>query len=262
MRDILNDLGPEGEQEKNPMRDVQKQTSLPKRFYQNVEVGAPNLDSDKPEYSVLLDGKSVKTPAKQALTLPTEKLADQVATEWAAQETHIDPAKMPMTRMANTAIDGVSQSPDAVFEEIVRFSSTDMLFYRAQSPDRLVALQRDAWDPVLDWARISLGSLFVLTEGVMHVDQPPEAIKAFSVALRRYPSAFQLTGLHSATTLMGSALLALAMAEGHMTRDEAWAAAHVDENWNISQWGEDHEAKQRRAFRYVDFCAAHEMMSS
>ena len=143
-----------------------------------------------------------------------------------------------------------------MFEEIVKFSGTDLLFYRAQSPAKLVELQAEHWDPVIDWAANNLGARFVLTEGIMHVEQPPEAIKAYANALRRYSSPFALTGLHSATTLTGSALLGLSIAEKQLTAEEAWAAAHVDEDWNISQWGTDDEAEKRRLFRWADMQAA------
>lgn len=252
MRDILSDLDPKGEVEKNPMRDVQKQTSLPKKFYDAVTIS----DDDGNGFCVLLDGRAVKTPAKNTLKLPEKGVAEKVAAEWLAQSERIDPAKMPMTRMANTAIDGVRQNPDAVFDEIVRFSGTDLLFYRAQAPQKLIDLQTKHWDCVLNWASNHLGAQFRLTEGVMHIEQPQTSIEAFAEALARYRSPFQLTGLHSATTIMGSALLALAFAEGEISLDDAWQAAHVDEDWNISQWGEDHEAKERRAFRYRDFEAA------
>lgn len=257
MRDILGDLDQKSEQEKNPMRDVQKQTALPKRFYKDVSV-----DEREGEFVVLLDGKQVKTPAKNSLNLPDQKIAEDVALEWGAQEERIDPAKMPLTRMSNTAIDGVSQYPDAVFDEIVRFSGTDALFYRAQSPQGLVDLQQQHWDPVVDWASSQFGAQFNLTEGVMHVEQPPAAIKAYANALRRFSSPFALTGLHSATTLMGSALLALSIAEEHLTAEEAWNAAHVDEDWNISQWGEDDEATKRRLFRWGDLQAADKLIKA
>lgn len=251
MQEILNDMSDKSEQERNPMRDVQKQTALPKRFYKEASVGEVG-----DQFVIQLDGKSVKTPAKNSLSLADKTLAEKVALEWQQQEKIIDPAKMPLTRMINTAIDGVKDNSEAVFDEIVLFSGTDMLFYRADSPAKLVELQSAAWDPVIDWARSSLGAQFVLTESIMHIQQPPEAIKAYSDALRRYPSSFELTGLHSTTTLMGSALLGLSLAEGFLSPEDAWTAAHVDEDWNISQWGTDDEAEKRKAFRWADMQAA------
>lgn len=257
MQKILNDMSDKSEQERNPMRDVQKQTALPKRFYKEASVGEVG-----DQFVIQLDGKSVKTPAKNSLSLADKTLAEKVALEWQQQEKIIDPAKMPLTRMINTAFDGVKDNSEAVFDEIVLFSGTDMLFYRADSPAKLVELQSAAWDPVIDWARSSLGAQFVLTESIMHIQQPPEAIKAYSDALRRYPSSFELTGLHSATTLMGSALLGLSLAEGFLSPEDAWAAAHVDEDWNISQWGTDDEAEKRKAFRWADMQAACLLLNS
>lgn len=251
MREILGDMADKSEQEKNPMRDVQKQTALPKRFYKDVSVG-----ENGSQFLIQLDGKSVKTPAKNSLSVADKAIAEKLALEWQQQEKIIDPAKMPLTRMVNTAIDGVENNSEAVFDEIVSFSGTDMLFYRADSPAKLVEQQSAAWDPVMDWARSTLGAQFILTESIMHIAQPAEAIKAYADALRKYSSAFELTGLHSATTLMGSALLALSLAEGVLSSKEAWAAAHVDEDWNISQWGTDDEAEKRKAFRWADMQAA------
>lgn len=251
MRDILSDMSDKSEQEKNPMRDVQKQTALPKRFYENVSVGA---DSDK--FVILLDGKTIKTPAKKTLSLADKVIAEKIALEWRQQEESIDPATMPLTRMINSAIDGVEGNSEAVFDEIVQFAGSDLLFYRAESPRNLVELQSAAWNPVLDWAKSSLGAKFMPTEGVMHIEQPQQAIEAYSTALRKFSSATQLTGLHSATTLMGSALLGLSVAEEFLSPEDAWAAAHVDEDWNISQWGTDEEAKKRRLFRWADMQAA------
>lgn len=251
MRDILGEMDDKSLQERNPMRDVQKQTSLPKRFYKEVSVG-----QDAGNFTILLDGKSVKTPAKKMLSVSSEVIAIAAAKEWAAQEELIDPAKMPITRMTNSAIDGVVDNSDAVMEEIISFSGTDLLFYRAEAPNELVALQAEHWDPIIDWAASSFGAQYILTEGIMHKEQPSEAINAYADVLRRYSDPFALTGLHSATTLTGSALLALTIAEGCLTPQEAWAAAHVDEDWNISQWGTDDDAEKRRVYRWADMQAA------
>lgn len=257
MRDILSDMSDKSEQEKNPMRDVQKQTALPKRFYKEASVG-----TDGDQFVIHLDGRSVKTPAKNALSMADKSIAEKVALEWQQQEKNIDPAKMPLTRMINTAIDGVAHNSEAVFDEIVRFSGTDLLFYRADSPVKLVELQSASWDPVIDWARSSLGAQFVLTESIMHIEQPVEAIAAYSDTLRKYSSAYELTGLHCATTLMGSALLALSLAEGLLSPEDAWDAAHVDEDWNISQWGTDDDAEKRKLFRWADMQAAYLLLNS
>ncbi len=256
MRDLLNDLE-NGEQlsdpDPDPMKRAQKQMRqpLPRRFYKDVGVA-----SQDDGHVVMLDGKTVKTPGRALLLLPTRMVADLVASEFSAQGEEIDPVSMPVTRLANTALDGVANDPQAVMEDILRYASSDLLCYRADAPQRLVELQAEAWDPVLDWARGSLGARLILAEGVMHVDQPREAISALGVHLSMRKEPFRLSGLHVMTSLTGSALLALAVDDGLLTVDEAWSAAHVDEDWNIAQWGEDAEAKARRASRLADMRAA------
>lgn len=254
MRDILSDLEAGNQlSDPNPIRraQIQMQTPLPKRFYKETSV-APVEGG----YAVQLDGKSVRTPGKALLALPTAAAAQLVADEFAAQAENIDPFTMPVLRLVNTAIDGVATDPQAVLEDILRFSSSDLLCYRADSPERLVERQSDAWDPVLDWARASLGARFVLAEGVMHVDQPREAIAALGVHLSQRTEPMRLAALHLMTTLTGSALLALAVEMGELDAEEAWAAAHVDEDWQIEHWGQDSEAVARRANRKRDMLAA------
>ena len=226
-------------------------TQLPKRFYKDVAVAPTDAG-----FVVHLDGKPVRTPGKTILALPTEKAAALVAEEFAAQAEKIDPSTMPAYRLVNTAIDGVATDPQAVLEDILRFASSDLLCYRADSPEKLVQRQNEAWDPVLDWARASLGARFVLAEGVMHVDQPREAIAALGVHLSQRAEPMRLAALHVMTTLTGSALLALAVEMGELDVEEAWAAAHVDEDWQIEHWGQDSEAVARRANRKRDMLAA------
>lgn len=254
MRDLLDGL----EQGKwlsdaDPVKRARNQmkTPMPKRFYAEVSV-APVEGG----YAIHLDGKPVRTPAKAMIVLPTEAAAQLVADEFAAQGEFIDLRAMPGLRLVNTAIDGVASEADAVAEDILRFSSSDLLCYRADAPQGLVERQSQAWDPVLDWARDALGARFILAEGVMHVEQPREAITAISLHLLRKKEPLRLAALHLMTSLTGSALLALAVEEGAIDADEAWSAAHVDEDWNIAQWGEDAEASARRAARKRDMMAA------
>ena len=254
MRDLLDEL----EQGKwlsdaDPVKRARNQmkTAMPKRFYERVSV-APVEDG----YAVHLNGKPVRTPAKTVIVLPTEAAAQLVADELAAQREFIDLPTMPVLRLVNTAIDGVASEADAVAEDILRFSSSDLLCYRADAPQGLVERQAQAWDPVLDWARDAFGARFILAEGVMHVEQPREAITAISLHLLRKKEALRLAALHLMTSLTGSALLALAVEENALDVEEAWAAAHVDEDWNIAQWGEDAEASARRAARKRDMMAA------
>jgi chaperone required for assembly of F1-ATPase len=163
---------------------------------------------------------------------------------------------MPATRLVNTAIDGVAADTQAVIEDILRYASSDLLCYRADGPEALVARQAEAWDPVIDWARAHLGARFILAEGIVHVTQPREAIGAIGIHLARRDEPLRLAALHLMTTLTGSALLALAVEEGELSAESAWAAAHVDETWNAEQWGEDSEAAARNRARWYDFSAA------
>jgi chaperone required for assembly of F1-ATPase len=252
MRDLFPDPN-EALSHPDPTRraQIQMQKPLPKRFYKEVLVGQEDAG-----YTILLDGKPVRTPAKRMLAAPTSALAELLRTEWDSQVEVIDPRSMPVTRLVNTAIDGVASEPQAVFEDILRFSASDMLCYRAESPENLVARQQQMWDPVLDWASQDLGARFILIEGVMPAEQPREAVAAFAARLRRHDAAISLAALHTITTLTGSALLALAFAEDRLNADEVWNLAHLDEDWTNEHWGADAEAEQRRAKRQEEMRAA------
>ena len=253
MRDILSDLEQGGDKPTDPVQAAQgkMRADLPKRFYQDVSV-----EKGEGGYAVLLDGRSVKTPARKLLAVPSERLAEVLAAEWAAQGDHINPMTMPLTRLLNTALDGVAEAGEAVFEDALRYAGSDLLCYRAGAPESLVARQNEAWDPWLDWISNACGARFVLAEGVMHVDQPPEAARAASVIMRRHTEPLRLAALHVVTTMTGSLILALALAEGAADAGTVWQAAHVDEDFNIAQWGEDHEAAARREVRRKEFDAA------
>lgn len=259
MREILSDLDKSFVSDPDPVRRAQNQmrTPLPKRFYKLAEVskGADGFD-------IRLDGKPVRTPGRNLLSLPTDVAAWLVADEFAGQGESIDPVTMPVTRLVNTAVDGVAFDPQAVLEDILRFASSDLLCYRADAPDGLVARQNEHWDPVLDWARSALGARFVLAEGVMHVEQPRESIGALGVHLRQRDTALQLASMHVITSITGSALLALAVEAGAITPDAAWSAAHVDEDWQAEHWGQDSEATARRANRLRDFMAAVKLLEA
>jgi chaperone required for assembly of F1-ATPase len=249
MRDILEELG-EGN---DPVRQVQKgmRTPLPRRFYKSVGV-EPSASG----FSVLLDGKSVRTPARKLLELPSEAAAQVIAGEFDAQKDEINPATMPATKLANTVIDGIMPDPQPILEDIVRFAASDLLCYRAQSPQDLVDEQASHWDPVIDWYRDTHGANFILAEGVMHVAQPREAMAVFASLASRHQDPFKLGCLHMMATLTGSAMLSIAVAEGFMTVEEAFAASNVDEDWNTRHWGEDAEAVQRRENRWREMEAA------
>lgn len=244
--------------DENPMRRAQAamRAPLPKRFYKEANVGETGG-----AYAVLLDGKGAKTPARNTLALPNEALARATAAEWNAIEGEIDPVLLPLTRLANLAIDAIAKAPQPVIDEIVQYAGSDLVFYRADGPPGLVALQNERWNPVLDWTAAYLGARFMLSEGVMHVRQPDEALAAVRDAAEKLSKPFALAATASATNIGGSALIALALANGALTSDEAWNAAHVDEQWNVSQWGEDDEAQRRLAARHAEFSAAARMLA-
>ena len=222
---------------------------LRRRLYARAEV-AEGEDG----FAVLLDGRPVKTPARRTLAAPTRALAEALAAEWEAQRDVVDPAKMPLTRLANSIIDGVADTPAAVAAEAEKYLASDLVCYRAEGPDGLVARQAGAWDPVIAWAREALGARFVVGEGMVFVVQPEAALASARAALPRDP--WRLGAFHAVTTLTGSALIALAVLNGRLGVEDAWRAAHVDEDWNMDFWGRDELALERRAARYAEMRAA------
>jgi chaperone required for assembly of F1-ATPase len=230
-------------------------TALPRRFYATATAAA-----EARGYAVRLDGKPIRTPARRVLAAPTLALAEAIAAEWQAQQDVIDPAKMPLTRLANAIIDGVADAPLPVAEEIAKYLASDLVFYRVGAPPGLAERQEHHWDPILDWARQAFGADFKLGEGVVYVAQPQAALAAAHAAIPEEP--WRLGAVHSITTLSGSALIALAMARGALSADAAWQAAHVDEDWNMAQWGRDEMAMARREFRVAEFQAAATVLAS
>jgi chaperone required for assembly of F1-ATPase len=242
-----------------PMQAAQRamRPPLPKRFYKTVSVG-----EEQNGFAVLLDGKPVRTPAKRPLVLPARELASAVAREWERQPDEIDPGTMPMTRLANLAIDRVAEKTRETAEEVKRYAASDLVFYRVEEPEGLVAQQAKHWEPVLRWAREALDANFILAAGVNYVAQPDPALAAVGKEIDRFAPPFALAALASVTQLTGSALIALMLAHGRLTPVEAWNAAHVDEDWNARTWGEDAEAAARRALRFAEFEAAAKMLSA
>jgi chaperone required for assembly of F1-ATPase len=246
MRELFENTPPD-----DPIEATRRsmRTALPRRFYETATTAA-----EADGYAVRLDDKPVRTPARRVLAAPTLALAEAIAAEWQAQRDVIDPAKMPLTRLANAIIDGVADTPQPVADEIAKYLASDLVFYRTDSPQGLVEQQARHWDPILDWARQALGADFKLGEGVVYVAQPQAALAAARAAIPGQP--WRLGAVHSITTLTGSALIALAMAGGALSADAAWQAAHVDEDWNMTQWGRDEMAMARRNFRFAEFQAA------
>ncbi len=225
-------------------------TELPKRFYKQVSVG------EGPDgFQVLLDGRPAKTPAKTVCLLPNIDVAGELAAEWEAQEAHIVSSSMPLCRLVNSAVDNVGRNRDAVIAEIAGYTETDLLFYRAEAPEPLVELQRSAWDPVLERFSADMAAPFNLSTGVGHVAQPRENLDYVRQRIEETDD-YSLAALASMTNLTGSILLPLAVRNDWIDGEAAWRAAHVDEDWQISQWGPDDEAEARRAFRHREMMVA------
>ncbi|MCK1391341.1 ATP12 family protein [Bradyrhizobium sp. 1] len=249
MRELFDEMA--GRSPLDPQEAVRQASRVPlrKRFYQ--EAGVAEVEGG---FAIMLDGKPIRTPSKRQVVIPSRALADAVAAEWAAQGETINPMTMPLTRVANSVVEGVVDRVELVAEDLAKYFESDLLFYRAGHPEGLVAREAAHWDPVLFWAAETLGAHFILSEGVMHVKQPDEAIQAARAALPG--DAWSVAALHVVTTLTGSALLALALAHGARDAGQVWDAAHVDEDWNAEKWGVDEEAAARRAARLRDFHAA------
>ncbi len=213
--------------------------NLRKRFYEQAAA--------RPEgggFVVELDGRPIKTPARAPLSVPTVALGDAIADEWNAQETHIDPETMLVTKLANTALDRVGPRRDEIVDEIAAFGGSDLLCYRAEDPESLVSRQAEQWDPLLDWLEVQHGARLELATGVIFKDQPSAALSRLNEAVAAR-SEFELAGLHQAVSLCGSLVLGLALIDKHISADEAHDLAHLDEAWQAERWGWDDEAVER-----------------
>jgi chaperone required for assembly of F1-ATPase len=251
MRDIFTEIFEN--QPLDPMESARRggRPNLRKRFYETAHIGEDG--------AILLDGKPIKTPARRKLNAPTRELAEAIAGEWNLPSDVVDPARMPLTRLANAIIDAVIEASQPVADEIEKYLHSDLVFYRAEAPAGLVEKQARAWDPVLAWARERFNARFVLAQGVMHVAQPRESVEALRGAIPADP--WRLGAVSSITTLTGSGLLAVALAHQAFDPGEVWSAAHVDEDWQMSQWGRDEIALERRAFREAEFHAAAKVLA-
>jgi chaperone required for assembly of F1-ATPase len=219
---------------------------LPKRFYKSVAV--------TDQLGIALDGRNVKTPLKAALVLPTRALAEAVAAEWDAQVDVINPHAMPLTKLANTAIDRATTEKSKIAAEILEFAGSDMVCYRAESPAGLVLRQTTHWDPIIIWAKAELNVDFTTVNTITHKRQSTAALQALEAHITSLDP-FSFVAVHNLTTLTGSALLAAMTASGKISADTAWLAANVDEDWQIETWGADAEASARRAGRFHEFSA-------
>lgn len=210
-----------------------------RKFYTDVSIAEADGG-----FAVLLDGKPLKTPSRSAFSLPTRALAEAVAQEWRGQGDEVDPDTMPLTRLVNTAIERVPVNRAPVVEHALALGKSDLLCYRAESPDTLAALQAEAWDPVLDWLAERHGARLEVGQGIGFIDQPAEALMALEHAVWHQDD-FGLTGLSAATSILGSLALGLALAGGRLSAEDAFRHATLDEAFQAEQWGEDEEARAR-----------------
>src|SRR5471032_877783 len=254
MRELFDEVA--GKSPLDAEEAVKRSTRTPhrKRFYTRAGV-AESLDG----FTITLDDKPIRTPSGRALIAPTRAIAEAMSAEWEAQQETIDPLTTPLTRFGNS-VDAVAERVEAVADDVAKYLGSDLLFYRAGHPEALVAREAALWDPLLFWAADTLGAHFILAEGIVHVRQPDAAVRAARAAFPADP--WSIAALHVVTTMTGSALLALALLRGVRDSDQAWAAAHVDEDWNIEKWGVDEEVAARRAARQVDFGAAASILRS
>lgn len=218
-----------------------------KRFYQSAAVGEGGR--------ILLDGRPVKTPGRRDLAAPAAALAEAVADEWNAQGETVEARSMPLTGLANAAIDRIAPDPAAFADGLAAYGESDLLCYRAEGPAPLGARQAELWDPILAWAQQRYEIVFELALGVIHMPQPPETLARLRAAVAERGT-FALAGLSPLVTISGSLLIALALAEGALSLDQAWTAATLDERWQAEHWGEDAEAAAALANRRRDFAAA------
>lgn len=224
--------------------------SVKKRFWTQTDVSEADGG-----FTIELDGRGIRTPARCSLLVPTRALADVIAAEWDALGAEIDPDALPYTKLANAATDKVAVQFDEVVEMLAAYGETDLLCHRAESPEGLVARQTAAWDPVLDWVRATHGWRFEVVAGVLPGAHPDESIHGLREWLRGQ-SPFALMGLHDLITISGSILLARAVDAGQLSADAAWTASRIDEHWQAEKWGRDSEAEAAEAIKQADFLRA------
>ena len=217
-----------------------------KVFYKEATVEA--LDGG---FGVALDGRIIKTPGKETLIVPTAALAEAVAAEWLEQNDEVDTATMPITKLANTALDRVAKRMDDVAAEIANFGGTDLLCYRADEPEALIKRQNDIWDPYLEWARDTLHADLKTTDGIMPISQDEAALNQLTAQVIAC-DAFELTALHEFTNGFGSLVLALAYMHGHKPFGELWAASLLDLTYQEEEWGLDYEVEDKRKEKLAD----------
>jgi chaperone required for assembly of F1-ATPase len=212
-----------------------------KRFYKETAV-----DLGDGGHRILLDGRPMRTPAKAVLVVPTRALAEAIAAEWGAvpDKADINVSYLPLTRLAATGLDRVASQRARVIEDTAKYAGSDMLCYRASEPETLVKRQQAIWQPLLDWADARYGARLVIVEGLAFVEQPADAVARLHEAVATH-SDLGLSALYNLTHISGSLIVALAVAEGHLAAADAFAAAQLDELYQVERWGEDPIATKR-----------------
>jgi len=227
---------------------------IPRRFWTEAQV------TGQPEgFGISLDGRSLRTPAKAAMILPSRAYAEAVAAEWQAQEEKIDPASMPFTRTANSAIDNVARNHAEIADMIAAYGETDLLCYRAESPVELVTRQSKAWDPLLDWAANELAAPLKTGAGLIHVPQSEASLKALTQRVHDLDS-FRLAGFHDLVALSGSLIIGFAVMAHFQPAEQLWETSRLDENWQREHWGDDEDAAQITARKRDEFFHAVSVM--
>jgi len=226
-----------------------------KRFYSEVSVVAVEGG-----FGVSLDGKPLRTPAKVPLAVPSRPLAEAIAAEWRGQGAEVKLHQLPLTRLASTAIDLVTARRPEVVAEVARYAGTDLVSYHAAHPPELAQRQQAAWQPLIDWATLRYDAPLEITAGVAPIAQSPATLRAFSAAVNNYPP-LELAALHMATAACGSLVVALALIEGRLDAEGAFAASQLEESFEIEQWGEDAEQMRRRAALKDDIALAHRFIA-
>lgn len=251
--DFLARFGAAGQRQPDPVAAAQQamRNPLPKRFYEKAGV----LERDG-LFHVALDGRTARTPARKHLAVASRPAAEALAAEWDAQIGEIDPSRMPLTRLVNSALDGVADQHEAVRAEIVRYAGSDALCYRASEPEALVERQDEIWNPLIAALEKRIGGRFVMAQGVVFAEQPQTVLDAVAKRVAAIPSPVALAGAHNVMTLTGSTIVMLALVEDLIDAEAAWAAAHLDEDYQIEIWGQDEEAAERRSIRRKEYDAA------
>jgi chaperone required for assembly of F1-ATPase len=221
--------------------------SLKKRFWKEAAV----VKTDD-GFKVTLDGHAVRTPSKSELIIQYRNIAEQIASEWMAQENEVDPTTMPATRMVNSVIDKVSVNADAIVEMLAEYAGTDLLCYRTTSPQELIDAQARMWDPLLQWSANAMNAPLNVTSGVMFTKQSDASVDVFRRQLMVL-NHYQLAGVHDLISISGSAVISMALIANHISLDDAWLAATVDEVWQEERWGSDDEAQESLNKKRADF---------